>query len=175
MKFIFQGLFQLLKKPWCRGYRKMGKPKAFSSHLLKYLLCSVLLPYSSVSMKQESGFMFPKYSGNIQGSISIMYDKNWWNIRFIIFERTCLVQYYHLNSYVTNRILLYSLKEVIYLNSSDLSFALHNHIMQLWYHPVKLRLKISFAGIPILVQEIANEPSLKKLFILNVFLYHLFY
>ena len=50
------------------------------------------------------------------------------------------------------------------MNSSDLSFTLHNHIMQLWYHPVKLRLKISFAGIPILVQEIANEPSLKKLF-----------
>ena len=51
------------------------------------------------------------------------------------------------------------------MNSSDLSFTLHNHIMQLWYHPVKLRLKISFAGIPILVQEIANEPSLKKLFL----------
>ena len=58
----------------------------------------------------------------------------------------------------------YSLQEAIYLNSPDLSSTLHNHIMQLWYHPVKLRLKISFAGIPILVQEIANEPSLKKLF-----------
>ena len=74
----------------------------------------------------------------------------------------------------TKYIFLYCLQEVIYMNSSDLSFTLHNHIMQLWYHPVKLRLKISFAGIPILVQEIANEPSLKKLFILNVFLYHLF-
>ena len=41
--------------------------------------------------------------------------------------------------------------------------------MQLWYHPVKLRLKISFAGIPILVQEIANEPSPRKLFILLPF------
>ena len=88
MKLIFQGRFQLLKKPWCRGYRKMGKPKAFSSHLLKYLLCSVLLPYSSVSMKQESGFMFPKYSGNIQGSISMIYDRNWWNIKLIIFRST---------------------------------------------------------------------------------------
>ena len=105
MKYIFQGLFQLLKKPWCRGYRKMGKPKAFSSHLLKYLLCSVLLPYSSVSMKQESGFMFPKYSGNIQGSISMIYDRNWWNIKLIIFRRTCLVWYYHLNSYITDRII----------------------------------------------------------------------
>ena len=66
---------------------------------------------------------------------------------------------YHRPNYFLN-----SLQEVIHLNSSDLSFTLHNHIMQLWYHPVKLRLKISFAGIPILVQEIANEPSLKKLF-----------
>ena len=66
---------------------------------------------------------------------------------------------YHRPNYFLN-----SLQEAIYLNSSDVSLTLHNHIMQLWYHPVKLRLKISFAGIPILVQEIANEPSLKKLF-----------
>ena len=160
---------------WCHTYEKLWNQQLFLPHLLKHLLCSCVIAIFECFDEAEKWFYVPKIFRSLTG-FNMGLNKN------LLFEAIgdlykIIYIFLNINFYLSRSDIFKEFSSFdiffIYLNIHNIPYGavcfwIHNH-------PVRIKLKISFSGIPILVQEIANEPSLTKLFPrLTVFLDHLF-